>query len=51
MLYCSDFNKNGNNVILTRSGEPIRDELRTISQIGIQENEILFAIEQTFNQR
>jgi len=50
MLYCSDFNKNGNNVILTRSGEPIRDELRTISQIGIQENEILFAIEQTFNQ-
>ena len=32
MLYCADVQQNPNNVILMVGGNPIRDELKTISE-------------------
>lgn len=48
MLYCADVQQNPNNVILMVGGNPIRDELKTISEVGITEDEIIFAVENIF---
>jgi hypothetical protein len=51
MLYCTDTGKDGNNVVLTRMGNIISDELKTIEEIGFKEDEIILAIERNFTDR
>merc|ERR1712126_573993 len=48
MLYCDAVGAQPNNVRLTRNGDVIQDELKTLQELGISNDEILLAVEQRF---